>query len=165
MNDRPAIKEIRRRLVGLENKPGMCLHVAHHTADVLSRYGYQVVIQAGSLQWPRIQRHEDDGVMSTHYSYMWSPETPESHLSVALGCLPEMHVWVGILDTQEIVDFSTRWLKQAAEGMGLAWTADEPPEFLWCSAKKMPDWVVYTPVREATIYACKIFTCMCLVWR
>ena len=42
---------------------------------------------------------------------------PESAMSVAMGNLPEMHVWVGIVDQQEIVDFTTRHLKRR-RGLG-----------------------------------------------
>jgi len=121
---------------------------------VLWQHGFQPVIQAGSLQWPRVRRDEDDGVIDTHFSYMWSPATAESALSVALGNLPEMHVWVGLVDRQEIVDFTTRHLKVAAREHGLAWTAAAPPPYLWCHAAATPDWVVYRPFRDASVYAC-----------
>ena len=44
--------------------------------------------------------------------------TPESAMSVAMGNLPEMHVWVGVVDRQELVDFTTRHLKSAAACFG-----------------------------------------------
>ena len=64
-------------------------------------------IQAGSLQWPRIKPEDDDGVMNTHFAYMWTPGAYDSAMSVLMGNLPEMHVWVGIVDRQEVVDFTT----------------------------------------------------------
>ena len=91
------IAEIERQIARLEDRPGLCLYYAHHTAAVLWRHGLPAVIQAGSLQWPRVRREEDDGQIDTHFAYMWTPTSPESALSVALGNLPEMHVWVGIL--------------------------------------------------------------------
>ena len=150
------IAEIERALSQLDDRPGLCLWYAHHVAQVLWRHHYPVTIQSGSLQWPRLKREEDDGKIDTHFSYMFSPGTPESQLSMALGNLPEMHVWVGILNTQELVDFSTRHLKAAAQARGMAWTADPPPRYLWCPANQLPDWVVYTPSRQATIYACTL---------
>ena len=98
----------------------------------------------------------DDGQVTSHFAYMWSPRDLDSALSVALGNLPEMHCWVGLLDTQEIVDFSTRHLKQAAASHGLAWSAADPPQYLWCPANQLPDWVAYTLERAASIYACTI---------
>jgi len=150
------VAEIERQLVRLEERPGLCLYYAHHTAAVLWRHGVPAVIQAGSLQWPRVRREEDDGKIDTHFAYMWTPTAPESALSVALGNLPEMHVWVGILDSQEIVDFTTRHLRAAAEARGMTWTAADPPRYLWCPAADAPDWVVYRPDRDASIYACTL---------
>ena len=86
------IAEIERQIARLEDRPGLCLYYAHHTAAVLWRHNLPAVIQAGSLQWPRVRREEDDGQLDTHFAYMWTPTAPESALSVALGNLPEMHV-------------------------------------------------------------------------
>lgn len=147
------IAEIERRVSGLQDQPGLCLYYAHHTASVLWRHRYQAVIQAGSMQWPRVRREEDDGRMNTHFGYEWSPQRPESAMSVALGNLPEMHVWVGIVDRQEVVDFTTRHLKTSAEAIGMPWTADDPPRHLWCPANDLPDWVQYRPNRDASVYA------------
>ncbi len=148
------VGEIERQIGRLDARPGLCLYYAHHTAAVLRRHGYQAVIQAGSLQWPRILPSEDDGVCNTHFAYMWTPGAYESALSVAMGNLPEMHCWVGIVDRQEVVDFTTRHLRQAAVELGLGWTAADPPAFLWCPVNATPDWVRYIPNREASIYAC-----------
>lgn len=150
------IAEIERAVSRLEDRPGLCLYYAHRTATVLWRHGREAVIQAGSLQWPRVRRSEDDGLMNTHFAYMWTPAAPASRASAALGGLPEMHVWVGLVDQQEIVDFTTRHLRAAAMQRGLAWTTDDPPPYLWCRADQTPDWVVYRPDRDATIYACSI---------
>jgi hypothetical protein len=75
---------------------------------------------------------------------------------MGLGNLPEMHVWVGILDRQEMVDFTTRHLRAAAAERGMTWTAADPPQYLWCPTGETPDWVVYRPNRDASIFACRI---------
>jgi hypothetical protein len=150
------ISEIERYVSRLDDRPGLCLYYAHHTAATLRRHGYQAVIQAGSLQWPRIRPEDDDGVMNTHFAYMWTPRDVASAVSVAMGNLPEMHCWVGIVDKQEVVDFTTRYLKSAAATLGMGWTAADPPQYLWCAASQMPEWMVYRPNREATLYACTI---------
>ena len=150
------IAEIERHVVRLEDRPGLCLYYAHATAAVLWQRGHEAVIQAGSLQWPRVKRSEDDGVIDTHFAYEWTPGAWDSRLSMALGNLPEMHVWVGLVDHQEIVDFTTRHLRASASQRGMVWTATVPPPYLWCRADQLPDWVVYQPNREATIYACMI---------
>ena len=153
-NRAKTVAEIERRLARLNSHPGLCLYYAHHAASVLWRRGERVAIQAGSLQWPRVCRDEDDGVISTHFAYQWTPHSPESAMSVAMGNLPEMHVWVGLVDRQEIVDFTTRHLKVAARALGMEWTASDPPPYLWCPAVALPDWVVYCPDRDASVYAC-----------
>ena len=89
------IAEIERAIARLENRPGLCLYYAHHTVRILWRHGYRAVIQAGSLQWPRLA--VDDGG-NTHFSYMWSPNDLASQVSARMGGLPEMHCWVGIVD-------------------------------------------------------------------
>ena len=150
------VSEIERHLARLEDRPGLCLYYAHHVAAVLWRHGYRAVIQAGSLQWPRVRRDEDDGVMNTHFAYEWTPQTPASAMSIALGNLPEMHVWVGLVEQQEIVDFTTRHLKASAIALGMTWTAADPPAYLWCPANQTPDWVVYRPNRDASLYACNL---------
>lgn len=150
------IAEIEKRIARLDHRPGLCLYYAHHTADVLWRRGYRAVIQAGSLQWPRVRRDEDDGQMNTHFAYEWNPHDSASMVSMGLGHLPEMHVWVGIVDRQEIVDFTIRHLRESAESQGMAWTAADPPRYLWCHARGLPDWVRYCVNRDATIYACTL---------
>jgi hypothetical protein len=132
---------------------GMCLYIAHAVASVLHGAGMRPVIQAGSLQWPRMRRDEDDGVCNTHFAYMWTPGDPASRLAVSMGQLPEMHVWVGLLQEQQIVDFSTRNLRAEANRCGLTWTAEDPPPYLW--THELPDWVAYTPDRQATLFACR----------
>jgi hypothetical protein len=150
------VAEIEKRIGRLPNEPGQCLYIAHHAVSVLQKHGQYAVIQAGSLQWPRLRPEDDDGVVDTHFSYMWSPLTPASVVAMEAGQLPEMHVWAGLPDEQIIVDFSTRHLPTAAARLGMAWTAAEPPQYLWCSARAVPAAVVYRPNREATLLACRI---------
>ncbi|MFA5766515.1 MAG: hypothetical protein WC919_01150 [Candidatus Paceibacterota bacterium] len=145
--------EIEQAISGLGDRPGLCLYYAKETIAVFARHGYKAVIQAGSLQWPCLCPEDDDGVISTHFAYMWSPGDFTSAFSVALGNLPEMHCWVGLLEEQEIVDFSIRHLKTAAAIHGVKWTAADPPPYFWCHVNEIPDDVRYIPNREASIYA------------
>ena len=148
------INEIERAVSRLPEQPGQCLYYAHHTARILWRHGHKVVIQAGSLQWPRVRREEDDGKVRTHFAYEWNLDDPKSRAALEAGQLPELHVWTGLVDQQVLIDFSTRHLQVAARKAGLEWTALAPPRFLWCPATALPDWVVYRPNAEATIFAC-----------
>jgi hypothetical protein len=146
-----AILKIERAIAQLPDRPGQCLHYTHQTAKILTECGYKAVIQAGSLQWPRLRPEEDDGQVMTHFAYMWDFDSPESKLARACGQLPEMHIWVGLLDSQEIVDFSVRHLPMAALERELFWTAPVPPRALW--TRELPAGVVYTPCAEASVYA------------
>jgi hypothetical protein len=150
---RELIAEIEQAVSKLDDRPGLCLYYARETIMVLSRHGYKAVVQAGSLQWPCLRPEDDDGIISTHFAYMWSPGDPASAFSVALGNLPEIHCWVGLVNEQEIVDFSVRYLKRAAATHKVKWTAADPPQYLWCAANEIPDDVRYIPNREASIYA------------
>ena len=140
----------------LDTPLGKCLYVTHVTASALHKRHLHPVIQAGSLQWPIMHREDDDGKSSTHFAYMWNPHHTASILARATGSLPEMHVWCGLTRPQTLVDFSTRDLRKHAEACGLVWRSGDPPQYLFRHPAKLPDWVVYTPNREATLYACRI---------
>ena len=155
------VAEIEQAISKLDNRPGLCLYYAKETMAVLRSHGYTAVIQAGSLQWPCLRPEDDDGVISTHFAYMWSPGDLSSAFSVALGNLPEIHCWVGLVKEQEIVDFSVRHLKKAAAIVGVKWTAADPPQYLWCAAQNIPGDVRYIPDREASIYASIIMERIC----
>ena len=79
------------------------------------------------MQWKMVPPELDDGINPTHFSFLWSPGSPESRASVAAGHLPEMHVWVGLPDSGELVDFSTgAFRKLAQERFGLRWLSLDP---------------------------------------
>ena len=150
------VAEIERGLTRLADQPGLCLFYAHQAASVLWKHRYRVVIQAGSLQWPRVRREEDDGQMNTHFSYMWTP-----------GAYERACPW--------------RWATCRKCTFGSAsWTARRlwtslpgtcgrrPRPGAWPGARQtrrrifgvrqpgLPDWVVYQPDRDASIYACTL---------
>lgn len=131
-------------------KRGGCIFWTLSGLKILHREGYQALPQAGNLQWPIVTHQTDDGVGPTHFSYMWSPKEFGSVLSIVQGGIPEIHTWIGLADTREIIDFSTGYLRYCAEGMGFKWKAPDPPKYLWM--KEFPRDVYYTPVREAIIY-------------
>lgn len=142
-----------------EWRPGRCLYVAHYVAEMLHEAGERAVIQAGSLQWPRIRAEDDDGVSPTHFSYMWEVDSPLNWQQLIRELLPEMHVWVGLPERQQILDFSVVWLPVECERLlGLDWTNEMPPEWLWCDVEGLPERVVYTPDMAATVLACRILS-------
>lgn len=114
----------------------------------------RVLIQAGSASWPRVAPHLDDGVSSTHFSYEWDTKSPLASLArlgihVVMGqsigyALPEMHCWLGLPETQEIIDFTTGlWPEACYYRIGEPWLADRPPEYLWVQGKHLPQSVRY----------------------
>jgi hypothetical protein len=133
---------------------GACIYWSQVTMKVLKEAGLRPLLQAGTLQWCMVAPGQDDGRMATHFSFVWSPELPGSRAAIQGGKLPEMHVWVALPDTQEIVDFSTGALKKLAEGrFGLRWPGPPPPKFLW---GRPPEKTLYTPNREAIRYALQV---------
>ncbi len=132
-----------------EEQGGRCLYWSLTLMGVLLKCGYRALIQAGSLYWPIVPPDKDDGKSPTHFSYEWSPWREESRAALKLGLLPEMHVWVGLPDQNELLDFSTKHLPQQAEQEGLVWRTPAPPDFLWSSSSDLPDGVVYKPRIDA----------------
>ena len=56
----------------------------------------------------------------------WSPWREESQAALKLGLLPEIHVWVGLPDQNELLDFVTKFLPEQAANEGLAWRTTQP---------------------------------------
>ena len=149
------VAEIEHAIAVLSDRPGQCFYYANEVARVLFRHGFESSFKRGHCNGQGSAREEDDGTsrptsvtLSTSSDAKSRPPwTPE---------LPEIHVWVGIVQQQMLIDFSTRHLRDAAKQAGLDWTAEYPPEFLWCSAMALPDWVVYTVDPLATVYAANV---------
>ena len=133
-------------------RTALCFYYAAFGVEALREAGLRAVIQAGSASWPIIDLDKDDGVQMTHFSYQWSPNEIQSRLAIAGGAMPEMHVWVALPDSGELVDFTTGfWPEQAKLLTGLDWPGPKPPNYLW--DKKLPRGVQYTPIRDAVTFA------------
>ena len=52
---------------------GSCLYWTMTGMGILLSLGYRALIQAGSMSWPIIPPHLDDGKQPTHFTYEWSP--------------------------------------------------------------------------------------------
>ena len=142
----------------LENRHyGSCLYYSHYLATQLFDLGKRVLIQAGSLQWPRILPSQDDGKCSTHFSYMWENIDEKNRVAISRGVLPEMHVWCALPEEQELIDFSTGELPTQCEiTTPMKWTRIQPPKFFWGGAKDIPEGVIYDPSYEASLLAMKL---------
>ncbi len=130
-----------------ENLGAACLYWALATAEALHRRGERVCVQAGTLEWPCVAH--DDGVSPTHFSYAWEPGSEATRERVAQDLMPEVHCWVALPDSGEVVDLSTKYLRAQAARLGVQWTGSEPPDYLWATAAELPDGVRYVPCLEA----------------
>ncbi len=117
-----------------DRQGGMCVYANGVAMHLLREAGVPVVPQGGSLHWPIIKPEQDDGVRDTHFSYQWDYEqnqTPAIAMLVA-GKVPEVHCWLGIVDTQEVLDFSLYGLKRHASlNLGDQAAGMEVPDYLW----------------------------------
>jgi hypothetical protein len=124
---------------------GRCFYWSLTLMGVLLQKGYRALIQAGSMSWPIVPAGQDDGKSPTHFSYEWSPWREESQAALKLGLLPEIHVWVGLPDQNELLDFTTKFLPEQAAKERLSWRTHQPPDFLWCGPSELPEGVIYKP--------------------
>ncbi len=96
----------------------------------------------------------------THLTYQWGGPVNEERRVAALytaeTAMPEMHCWVWIPKTKEVVDFSVGELPIAAEQLGLKWETDKPPPYYWAPPQTLVPQAYYFPNRDATAYAMRI---------
>lgn len=106
---------------------GTCLLWAASCIHLLRKAGItDACLQAGSASWRCCSTADDDGVSPLYFQYMWTP-SPTAMLSVIRGQLPEMHAWVGIPSTQEVVDATTVHLpEQSMLLAGPIWKLPRP---------------------------------------
>jgi len=132
---------------------GMCPFWALSVVEAGAKNGRNLVLMAGSMQWKVIPEHLDDGVMNNAFAYMWSPNDPQSRRAIQMDRLPEVHVFAGDPETQELIDLSTRDFKKIAENsFGMNWLTADPPQYLWGKASELPDDAVYQINRDATLF-------------
>jgi hypothetical protein len=130
---------------------GACLYYTACLMYVANAHGVRLVPQAGSAAWPCVDfPFPLNG--NTHFAYQWQGiHHPTVVSRIEKGLMPEMHVWAGCIETQEIVDVTTRYLPAQCElQAGIAWLAPEPPRFFWGKGQDMPAHWVYSPKRDAT---------------
>lgn len=111
------------------------------------------LVKIQAVSWPILSPDQDDGVKPTHFTYESSPWREEIQAALQLGLLPEIHLWIGLPDENELIDFSTKYLPQQAAQDGLEWKTEPPPDFLWCGPSDLPEGVIYRPDMEAIRFA------------
>lgn len=137
---------------GSGSPAGMCVYSACAALILFRRIGEtSMVMQAGSLHWPIVDMSlPDDGVRMTHFSHVWGYETSDilaRTMAIASGTLPEVHTWLVDLRGREIIDFTTGRLPHVAGLVGLSWTGEQPPKYVWGS--ELPMHVHYEAQRQA----------------
>src|SRR5271169_3782454 len=132
------------------SQKGACIYWNQCAMRELYLRGHKPVLQAGDMLWRIVPTAQDDGTVATHFGYEWTPQDPFSQQAMTAGLLPEVHIWCGLLDTQDLVDFSTGTLPQVAkEQHGYDWHTDKPPEYVF---GRPSDDAFYRPNIEATLY-------------
>lgn len=107
------------------------------------------------MQWIFVPEDEVGPNDINAFSFMFEPEHPVSVWARAASKLPEMHIWVALPESREIVDITTGNLpKELQHRLQLEWKSEPPPDFLW-SRSVHPN-SRYEPVSQASIYACLV---------
>lgn len=131
-----------------------CLYWALTGMRALRRRGVDAQLQAGTAYWPNVRPEQDDGVSCNVFGYEFKA-TPRVVRQAVEGEMPEMHCWIGVYETQEIIDFTTGyWPEQAKRLADMDWPGDLPPKYLWCKVNELPDGVIYHPFMQAIKLAC-----------
>lgn len=140
---------------GASGSVGACLYQSHFLLQELQRDGVRGVVQAGNAHWQRVtdEKLRDESEHLTHVGYQWDPWSIESRVATKCGLLPEMHVWVGIPATRELVDLVPRQFGMLCEALGVPWEAPALPDYLW--AQNYPG-AIYGPDLAATVFAARL---------
>jgi hypothetical protein len=148
------VAEIRRQFHQWLNKwmpnadPSMmCFYLAVFTHGHLKEMNIfgKCLISAGSFSIPRMNLEDDDGIVGTHFGYVFTPNRAAIE-AVENNRMPEMHCWVQLPDRQEIVDLSTCYAKEQCKKLtGLDWLTNDPPDFIWHNINELPAGVIYKP--------------------
>lgn len=129
---------------GEMEQKGACFYYMISTLIVLEDYGFRVTPMAGSAYYKQTK----DG---KSYGYEWSPDTERSRLALEQGGLPEIHCFVGLIDSEEIVDVSVRHVKTLAKSAGFPFEDGiELPDFVW--GDPTTENCCYLAVPAATIF-------------
>lgn len=115
----------------------------------------KVIPQGGTASWRRVRDEDDDGVLPTHFTYLFDFDDPLTTMSLLLRQLPEMHCWMAVPSTGDIIDLSVKHQTRACyENTQMVWQAYPLPEYLWLNVNDPEqDDFVYRGQREATAIA------------
>lgn len=122
---------------------------------IMEMTGLTPIPQAGSASFRFIPEEVQPLTGHTHFEYQWDPEHPLSKAAIRDGKLPEIHCWIAIRETQEIVDFSTGFVHVAAATAGLIWQMPPPPPYIWRRAGDPYPGTCYKPELAAIRFIMK----------
>jgi len=145
---------------GFGETDGTCFYWALAAQLALTKHGIRAEPRAGSASWRRAADDVDDG-MPPHLFYEWDDDATDDDIEEQLtaGCLPEIHIWTVVVDTDEIVDLSTPFLPAvvAAVGGGAVWTMPTPG-ILWAVDPREVLECGYTSTQRATKLAARLMS-------
>lgn len=134
--------------------------------------GIHSQVQAGNMTWPVMDRGNRHGSPKpTHMAFTFDASDKKALVE---GRLPEMHVWLYIPGTKELVDFSTGEIKSVASHVApiLEWDVDQadPPPYLWRVVDKKHDFYDYGYAPSTTasfmveVLSQRLYAYGCLDW-
>ena len=142
-----------RRWYGEERgSTGMaCLYWMHAGLVTLDQHGIECWPAAGTAHF---EIQPDDRKMS-HFSFQWGGDPNaelrrQATLSGDQVALPEMHCWIWLPDSKEVVDFSTGHIPTLAKAMGFEWKVKPPPTYIWARPESLFPRAIYLPNMDAT---------------
>lgn len=152
------IRKLARRIAQphVKDLVGGCIYLSAATIFYMARvYGNRsIYLQAGSASFPRIRPEQDDGVMPTHFSYVFDLKYEKTIQMLLAGNLPEMHAWCYDARSKCFIDLSVGFQQEACKRMtGMDWPGDPLPDFVWHKVEEMPKGIYYRPDVSAVLIA------------
>jgi hypothetical protein len=130
-----------------------CLYWMHAGLVTLMQYGIIGRPAAGTAWW----EYNPSDPQMTHFGCEWGGNMNDElvrHAVLEPGSysLPEMHCWIWLPSTGEVVDFTTEHVPEAAKRLGFEWkpTVKPPPPYIWARPESLYPRAVYLPSRDAT---------------
>ncbi len=148
MNKARVVEQTRKLVMArwptLIHSNGACLYMTYGLMFVLTEMGKRPILQAGSCDWPRLTPEQDDGIAPNFYGFVWEPDSLDTFAWLLSNTLPEMHVWCGLPEDNEIIDLTCGTFPlHCRKTLGLDWPGHQPPDYLWCKCNEVPRGVTY----------------------
>lgn len=128
----------------------------------LKRHKLELMLQAGSAWWPRLDEETRGGDPRVMFGYQFEEgATLKTWVRGQLvDVLPEVHTWLGIRHQDgsgTLVDPTTgTWPEASLELHGIDWPGRKPPPFLWEHQDRIDEkWErPYSPSYHCSLVAC-----------